>query len=308
MDINDRRGLKRSAREALAGASYDPKKLILLYTGAMIALSLLLALVDHVLEAQIGNTGGLSGMGMRSVLETVQTVLMLGQMVALIFWQIGYVFVSMQISRGQPVGPESLLEGFRRFGPVLRLRLSLTAQYLGIGMISMYGASILLSVSPIAAPLLEAFNSGSEAALLEAMDQMMLPFLGAMAIAFLVIAVPYIYRLRLAEFTLMDDPKGGALRAVRNSRVLMQRNRFKLLKLDVSFWWFYLCEMLVMVLAYGDYILPLFGIQLPWSGDVSYYAFLVLSYLCQLALYWWKGNDVQVTYAKFYDALLPKEE
>lgn len=308
MDIRDRRGLKSEAGKALAAASYDPKKLILMHTGAMVALSLVLALIDYVLDKGISGTGGLSGVGTRSALETLQTVLMCAQLVAMLFWQIGYVYAALGISRGQPVGPGSLLEGFRQFGPVLRLRLILALLYSGIVMLCVYGASILFSLTPLAEPVLAAYEVGTEEALFAAMDEVMLPLMGVMLVVMLVGFVPYWYRLRLAEYALMDDPKAGAMQAVRKSRMLMRRNRMELLKLDMSFWWFYLGEVLVMVVAYGDLILPMFGLSLPWSNTVSYYVFLVLSYLCQMALYWWRGNELQVTYAKFYEALLPDEK
>ena len=44
MTISDRRGLKQAARQAIAQATYDPKKLILIHTGASAVLSLVLAL------------------------------------------------------------------------------------------------------------------------------------------------------------------------------------------------------------------------------------------------------------------------
>lgn len=308
MDIRDRRGLKQSAADSLAAASYDPRKLILIHTGAMVVLSLVLALIDYVLDQQIGDTGGLSGVGTRAVLETLQSVLMFGQVVALLFWQIGFIFASMQISRGKTATPETLLEGFRQFGPVLRLRLTLTLLYSGITLLSSYAASIIFSFTPWAKPLADATAIGTEEALYTAMEQVMLPLSGVLLVVMLIIMVPYTYRLRLTEYVLMDDPRAGAMNAVRTSRLLMRGNRLELLKLDLSFWWFYLCEMLVTVVAWGDMLMPLFGLELPWSDTVSYYLFLVLSYLCQLALYWWQGSHVRVTYAKFYEAVLPHEE
>ena len=123
MNISDRRGLKAEARDALAAASYDPKKLILIHSGASIALGLVLALVNYLLSLGIDGTGGLSGVGMRSILETAQSVLMIGQLTVAVFWQIGYIFAAMKIGKGETVGVRDLLQGFRNFGPVLRLRL-----------------------------------------------------------------------------------------------------------------------------------------------------------------------------------------
>lgn len=307
MDIRDRRGLKAAAEEALGAASHDPRKLILIHTAASVALSLVLALVDYLLEEQIGGTGGLSGVGNRAILETVQTVLMVAQLAAVLFWQIGYVFVALRISRRQSVGPESLLEGFRRFGPVLRLRLMETLLYGGRCLICIYAGSVIFSMTPWAAPMQAAYEIGTEEALLLAMDECIVPLMGIVAVLMLLLMVPYAYRLRMADYVLMDRPKTGAMEAIRKSRLLMYRNRMNLFKVDLSFWWFYALEMLVTMIAYGDILLPIFGVELPWSATVSYYVFLVLCYIGQLVLYWWRGNTVQVSYAMCYEALLPKE-
>lgn len=307
MDIRNRRALKAEAAQALREASYDPKKLILIHTAATAALSLVLALVDHLLEQQIGGTGGLGGVGSRAMLETVQTVLMLAQLVAVLFWQIGYVFISLRISRRESVGLGSLLEGFRRYGPVLRLRFSLGMMYMGMSMLCIYAASMIFSMTPWAEPMVQAYEIGTEEALLLAMEQCMLPLTAIMAAVMLALLVPYWYRLRMAEFALMDDPRMGAMMAIRKSRLMMHGNRMDLLKVDLSFWWFYGLELLVTMIAYGDLLLPVFGVELPWSATVSYYIFLVLCYVGQLALYWWRGNTVQVTYAMCYQALLPKK-
>lgn len=305
MDIRNRRGLKDAAGRTLAEASYDPKKLILIHTGAVVALSLVLTLIDFALEEQISGTGGLGGVGVRSILETLQAVLLAGQVVAVLFWQIGYLFTALRISRKEPVGPGSLLEGFRQFFPVLRLRVILTLLYFGLTMLCIYGASILFSLTPLAEPIMTAYEIGTEEALLAAMDEVMLPMTAMVLLAMLVVLVPYSYQLRMTEYVLMDEPKAGAMYAIRKSRLMMRGNRINLLKLDLSFWWYYGLEMVVSTIAYGDILLPLFGVELPWSEKVSYYVFLILCYLGQLALYWWRGNEVQVTYAMAYQALLP---
>lgn len=307
MDIRNRRALKTAAAEALQAASYDPKKLILIHTAASVVLSLALSLMDHALQQQISGTGGLSGVGNRAILETVQAVLSVGQFAAVLFWQIGYVFVALKISRRESVGPRSLLEGFRQFGPVLRLRLSMGLMYAGIGFACFYGAVMIFGMTPWAQPLLEAGEIGTEEAILAALDECILPLTLVTLAVMLVLMVPYWYRLRMAEFALMDHPRAGAMTAIRMSRWMMHRNRMNLFKVDVSFWWFFGLETLVTMIAYGDLLLPMLGVELPWSATVSYYVFLVLCYAGQLALYWWRGNTVQVTYAMCYEALLPKQ-
>lgn len=308
MHISDRRGLKAAANSALAKASYDPKRLILIHNGASVALGLILALLDFALEQQIGGTGGLGGIGLRSVLETVQSVLWIAQIAALLFWQIGYVFIALQLSREAEVTPGSLLQGFRNFGPVLRLRILISLICGGLAFAASYIASMIFSATPMSAPLMEAMEVGTEEALMAAIESCMMPMTLIMLAVLAVLGLPLYYRLRMAEFALMENPRAGARAAIHKSRELMKGNRMKLFALDLSFWWFYLLEALLCLVAYGDMLLPLLGVSLPWSATVSYYIFLILCYIGQLLLYWWRGNEIQVTYAMAYQSLLPQEE
>ncbi len=300
--------LKTQTAASLAGAKFDPKLLVLIHSGVTVAVSLILSLVSHLLESQIDGTGGLGGVGMRSVLETAQMVLMLAQAVAVLFWQIGLTYCAMVIGRGQEAQPRDLLTGFRRFGPVLRLRLLTGLRYFAMAFAGAYLASFVFGLTPWAAPLAEAIEIGTEEALLAAMEAVAVPMTVLVVVIDLALLLPCWYGLRLADYWLMDHPKMAALVAMRVSRMMTYRKRLQLLKLDLSFWWFYGLELLIGLIAYGDLILPLVGVELPWSATVSFYVFLVICYGFQLALYWWRGAHVQVTYARFYEALLPKEE
>ena len=53
MDIHDRRSLKNAAADTLQSAAIDPKKQVLLHTGAVLILSLLLTITDYLLENAI---------------------------------------------------------------------------------------------------------------------------------------------------------------------------------------------------------------------------------------------------------------
>jgi hypothetical protein len=74
-------------------------------------------------------------------------------------------------------------------------------------------------------------------------------------------------------------------------------------RLDLSFWWYYLLHALLVAICYGDQLLPVLGIQLPWSKNVGFFLFYVVSLLCQLALYVAARNKVEATYVLAYDAL-----
>lgn len=306
---------KQTARESLAKA-HRPGRVILIHTGATLLLSLLLTGADYLLDQQIGLTGGLSGMGTRSVLATVQSLLRLLQIVLLPFWQIGYTYYTLQLSQGQANGPTDLLEGFRRFGPVLRLKLLTAIITALLALASAYASSLLFTLSPWAAPMmqeLEVLMAGGidQTALLEAIASMtqeaMVPIMILFGICFLAGGIFLFYRFRLAELWLMDHPHGGALAALRNSRMAMRGNFKAMLRIDLSFWWFYLLDLLVTVLCYGDVILDAVGFEMTTNAFGHYLIFFFLYVWAQMALYWWKRNEVAVTYAHAYRTLCPKE-
>lgn len=306
---------KHAARESLAKA-HRPGQIILIHTGTTLLVSLLLSAADYFLDQQIGLTGGLSGIGTRSILATIQSILRLLQIVILPFWQIGYTYYTLQVARGQADGPSDLLEGFRRFGPVLRLKLLLAIMTVLLALASIYASSFLFTLSPWAAPMIqemEVLMAGDldQTALLDAVASMtqdsIVPIMILFGICFLAGGIFLFYRFRLAELWLMDHPHGGALAALQNSRMAMHGNFKAMLRIDLSFWWFYLLDLLVTTLCYGDVILDAAGFEMTTDAFGHYLVFFSLYVWAQMALYWWKRNEVAVTYAHTYMQLCPQE-
>lgn len=312
MDPHDRRALKAAARNSLAAAPYDPKKIILLHTAVTCAVSLLVTLFDYILSMQIANTGGLSGLSTRSFLSTTQSVLLLLVVVVLPFWEAGYRFASLRMAREQEAAPHSLLEGFRRFGPLLRASLLQLLIYCGAGIACFFLSSQIFALTPLSDPLYKLIEALSldttlmeselvldEATLLAIMDAyvpMLLIFLVLLLVVLLVIS----YRFRMVNFLLLDHPGMKAAEALRMSRYQLRGHKAALFRLDLSFLWFYGLQLAASVLAYGDYILAYLNVPLPISADAAFFVFLILSLVCQCGLYVWVRNRVDVTYAKFY--------
>lgn len=312
MDIRNRPMLKNAAADALRAASYDPKKLILLHSGVMLILSLLLTVVDFLLEKAISGTGGIGGLGTRSVLSTLQSCLVLSQLILLPFWQIGHTYATMKFARQEAAAPVDLCKGFLLFLPVLRLLFFQGLMYLAIGFVASYLGAFLFFLTPWAAPLMSAamemmYGGGTIETMNAAMDQIMaesaLPMTLCSGIVFLALAAPFFYRFRMAKFILLDVPEKGALSALRGSWRMTRGNAFALLKLDFSFWWFYLLDVLVTAICYADALLATLKIPLPVDSTTAFFATFVIYLGCQLALYWWRKNEVDTTYAVFYDAL-----
>lgn len=315
MTINDRRDLKNAAQASLNRDPQAAGRLVLLHTGASLALTLAATLLDYVLQQRIGATGGLSGMGMRSMLSTLQSILRYGQMLVLPFWELGYLYITLRIARGEPAAPGHLLEGFRRFGPILRLKLLLGLIYTGLGIVAGYISSAVLMFTPWGMTLSETLlpyftenavldenlvlDEAAANAIADAMLPIMLIFLGV----FLLLSLPVLYRYRMADLYLLDHPGEGAISAARNSRRMMRGNCIRLLKLDISFWWYYLLSTLVTLVCLGDAGLALLGVTPPWGEATGMLIFTVLYAALLLLLHWRCRNQVEVTYAHAYGVL-----
>lgn len=315
MNIFDRRGLKETASSRLSQAAYDPRQLVLIHTGVSLGSALLVAVVSYILEQKIAATGGLSGIGLRSILTTGQSFLQLVLMLLTPFWSIGIVYAAIRLARGQAVMPKDLTAGFRRFGPVLRLKFLQLFLYSLLAMPCMYVSAGIFSITPLSKdfqdmilPIWEqAAATGQMAQLdtatMDAILQTMLPLLPISILVYLALFLPVMYRLRMAEYVIMDDAPCGALPALIASWKMTKGRALALLKLDLSFWWFYGLQVLAIGLAYCDQLLPLLGISLPIPADGAYFLFYGLYVVAELALFWGFGSHLHTTYGVAYEAL-----
>jgi len=316
MNIRDRRSIHQEARQTLAGARGDLKQIVLIYLGIITVLSLAASGVSVLLSDRIATTGGLSNMGLRSVLSTAQTLLPMVQALVLLGLEIGYCDVAMRICRKEPVSRDTLLGGFHRFFPLLRAVLLQGVLYIALGVMSLYASVYIFLMLPVSAdfqklmmPLVQSTTTLNgtitlDEATMMAASEAIMPTLWIFAVLFLMVFLPMYYRYRMVTYCLVDQSRPRALLAMHQSRMLMHRNRFALLKLDLSLWWFYGLQILAMVICYGDMLLALAGITLPWSATVSYFVFLILSLAVQFAAYYFCMNRVAVTYAVAYETLL----
>lgn len=322
MTIHNRRQLRRQAAQSLAAAGEQARLVPLIYGGITCALALLSTVISFLLNDRIAETGGLSNMGLRSILSTVQFLLPIVQMVVLMSLELGYHRFALNTIRGRRANSRDLLEGFRRFGPLLRSVLLQSLIYGAIAIAAMYISSFIFMALPVSRPFyalmqpildsVTVMDAGSvpaldEATLTAAMNAMM-PMVWIFAGVFFLASLPVIYSFRMTSYYLADDARPGALAALRRSRWMMRRNRIALFKLDCGFWWYYGLQVLVSLICYGDLLLPMVGITLPWSDTVSYYVFYVLSLVVQLAVIYFFMNRVQVTYAAAYEALTPRPQ
>ena len=303
MQISD---LHLQAKTRLQEVSGNPKKLVLIHTAIALGSSLLLTFITYLLSLLIDETGGLSGLTTRSLLTTAQSVLELVVMIAMPFWQVGIFYAALQWTRKESANFDSLLQGFRRFGAVLGLQILRGVLFLALGMPLSYIATAIFMLTPFSAPFLERIAPMMEQGLtpeqLEALitpeftaatTHAAIPLLIIFAIIYLAVAIPVFYRIRFADFAVMDNMPAG--RALVNSFNITKGSCLQVLKIDLSFWWFYLLQILSVAVCYADTILPALGVALPVSGVTAAFLFYILGTLLQGVLLWqWEAHRVTV--------------
>jgi hypothetical protein len=313
--------LLSAGRQAVAGASYDPKKLTLIHAGISAAAGFLVTLMSYLLSLGMDQVGGLSGMSHLAALETAQTILEVLLSILGPFWALGFIAAAIHWARGNDPTPHTLLTGLRRWGPVLRMMLLQGFLYVGVMMLCAQVGSFVYMLTPFATQLQAILLplANTDVAQLESLEQLllgldydallhialtMIPFL---FLPGLILVVLLAYRMRLAPYILMDEPRCGAVFAVIMSFKLTRKHTLELFRLDLNFWWFYVLEAVIALLCYGELILPLLGLELGINPVLASFLFYALALVCQTGLYIWQKPRIFATYALFYDGLIPRE-
>jgi len=131
-----------------------------------------------------------------------------------------------------------------------------------------------------------------------AMTQALLPLFVIFGVLYLAVAIPVFYRLRFAQFSLMDG--NAVFSAMVHSFRTTKGHTLHLLRLDLHFWWYYLLQAVGLALCFGDVLLTAFGVTLPFSEDTAFFLFYILGVLVQWAVLWQFRGNVVTTYTLAY--------
>lgn len=318
MDIRNTSEIKAAALRRLTDAG-QAKRIAAIYAGVTLGLSALVTILGLVLEAMMSGATGLGGMGRRTILSSIQS--MLPWVVGLITMcvELGYQATMLRVARGQYASPQTLRLGFDRFWVLLRCILLEGVILFAIAFGGIYIATMLFMLTPFSGRVMEVLSPVLEnvtllspemvldEALYDQLMQAMIPAFVMCAIVVAAAAIPVLYRLRMACFVIIDKPGIGALAALRESRKMMRGNCLRLVKLDMSLWPYYIGCVFASLLCYGDVLLPMMGVRFPWSDTVSYYLFFALYLAVQFAVYYFLKNQAEVAYSIAYDSIRPKE-
>ena len=233
--------------------------------------------------------------------------------------ELGYVAAMVRIARQQYASEQTLKLGFDRFWVLLRYSLIQGAIYALVAMGAFWISLQIFLITPLSNSIMEIITpSMTDPNVI--MEMLQDPVFADQAVSALIpmflmftavyafLFIPISYSLRMAKYVIIDKPGQGAMFAIRESRKMMKGSRMRLFKLDISLWWWYAISIGSMLLCYGDMLLPMVGISLPVSGDVSYFLFYALFLMVQFAACFFLRNQVEVVYAQVYNALKPREE
>lgn len=319
MNIPSAKYLKNKARNRLTSGK-DPKQVILYYAAIAVGASFLTTAIQYGLDTQIANTGGLQNIGIRSVLSTIGNVLPILQAVLMMCLDLGYRAAMLRIGRRQYASAKTLKAGAERFWPLIGTRLLQGLMYIGTSIGASIIATQIFLMTPfsdgfrlLTMPLAAAGTLTPEALLSdELLIGQIYSSMAPLMIIDILLIIPVWLMLscmyRLTDYVLIDNPQASAMFALRQSRTLMQGNLLRMLKIDLSFWWYYLIQALEMLLLYVDVILGIFGILLPVPSGVAFFGTLVLYLAADFARNYFLRNRVEITYTLAYSSLVPKEQ
>lgn len=314
--IRNGKALREQAKNRLDYAAYNPKMLTLIHGGALLGASLLTALISLLLDYFVKDTGGLSGIGARNILQTADSLVNLAYGIAAPFWQVGIVFAFLCVARKQYADQHSLLRGFGRIWPVLSMLILEAGLYILMAFGISYVASFLaMPMSPrlveLLMPVMEALETDPSADMYELILQIptmelltaMLPMLIITAVLYGMAAVFFFYRLRFARYLVLDAYRMGGFAALRLSFRMTKGHCISLFKLDLGFWKYYILLFLLTLLSKAGELLPLLQIDLPINAHWITLIVYCIYGIAVLALDWHMRPLVETTYALAYEKI-----
>lgn len=319
MNIRNPRELKRFAAGRLEHAP-ALKKIILIYAAVVLGLTGLNTVAAYVLDLQMDNLSGLSNIGKRNILSSIQSMLPMVLSLVTMCLGLGLTASMLRVARGQYVSEQTLRLGFDRFWLLLRCNILMGFRYLATLFLSVYAGIMLFMALPVSkpamavlAPYIAQMSALSnelvldEAAYLQ-FSQAVWPAYVICGVLFAIAAVPMWYSYRMTSYIIIDKPGMGALMVMRESKQMMRKNRVALFRMDLGFWWYYLALFVAQAICYGDVFLSLVGISLPGHSDLWYFLFMALYLAVLFLVYLFLRSKVDVSYALAYDSLKPEEK
>ncbi len=315
MNILQPKYLKQTAASILSGTAPNYRKLVCIHAAVSLGVSLLLTVVDLLLSFAVSSASdGLSAMDNQILWETVRTVLSLGVTLVLPVWQLGILYTSVRVTRRQPTTPAHLTRGFHRLLPVALYYILMFGLITGTAVACSYAAMPLTTLLPLPPELESAIMNLDEATLQDPQKLMasidmgqllksLTPVLILITVLYGAVLIYLFYRFRFCTYLLLDEPRAGAIQTMTFSGRMTKGQKWNLFKLDLSFWWYYGLQLIISAVISAPVFLELSGMSTALPYPVLTLIFQAIGSLGSLALSWWAGAYVEVTYACAYGEL-----
>ena len=307
--------LKQQASQKLGRLTCRPRKLLLTYAAVSFGVSLLVALINLYMQNQMVQTVGLRGLEIQAIWQTASSLLDLAIAFLSPLWSLGLIFVALRFAREEDAAPQDLLAGFSRPGRGICLQLLTALLYVFMAFIAVYIGAILMvgmadmgHLSGILEPFAQAVEENPSlledpSFLAELPWQQLLPFLlvplTVMCFFTIVLVWALGYFTRLAPYYLMDSQDTNPVLAIIRSFATVAKHFGAFFRLDLSYWWYFLLMAIISLFPVAIQMPSLFG------GTPIHNGLFILvqacSALCACLLYFWKGAQVETTYALAFE-------
>ena len=308
MVIQNYRDIKARAEKTLDYTPWDIRKLVLVFGALPMGINLLLQLMNYLLSIGATGSGGLAGLQIYRMAATASSVLSIAFAIFQLLWSPTILYCGLMVLREQDPWPKGLLRGFSKWAPLIRYCVLVSMILTGIFFI--VAPAVTLLCMPLAEDYMDILAQAPTTSQEEMMaylesvpaDQLnraMLPILIVTLVALLVICVPILFRARFAQLLILDEQQIGARQSLGVSFALTKGNCLQLLRLDLSFWWYYLLLVLCKLIPLGA-MLPVFS---SWNESLTSALFYALSAVATFGVYMLGLMKVNTAMAVAYDQL-----
>ncbi len=309
--------LKKRARVTLANTQPDYRKLVFLHGAVSAAVLVLIAFVNYLISLMDTTAGGISGMQTGAMLNTAEASLSLISSCVLPFWQVGIAFTSLLVVRQQAVNFSMLKQGFYRVWPLLRYGILLIAILFGVAMGSSYIMAIYMAVVPVPESVNAALIAITESQIVDPNAMLaqipaefwtyMLPGILLFMVVYLVVIIHILCRFRMSQYVILDGEGIGARMSMSISNSMTKGYKWDILKLELSFWWYYLIQFLLAAIVDVPYMMEALGVTLPLpTALLNLLVYLVYTAL-NLVLLYFAGAYVETTHACAFEFLAARQ-
>lgn len=315
--------VKNQAARILREKSPQFRKTVLLHGAVSMGFLLITALVGFFLNRAMADNQGLSAMGNTAILRTAQVMLTLIGNILLPFWEIGVLYTAVRAVRGESTEFPWLARGFHRLGLVIRYFLLWFVILMAVGLACSNVIMAMTMLLPAPRAISDALSSVDPAAytdfalmfedILKALSQVpktqLLLYFVPMGIlyvaAYITLLIMLSYRFKMSRYLLLDETPMRAKKTLGTSNRITKGERGNLFKLDLSFWWYYLLQIVVAAIVYLPDILSAAGVTLPVDANTANLLAYVVYCVFSLLLAWSAGAYYQTTIACAYETLKP---